>query len=58
MSTEWDCVQQGDYNPADQLMSMTSEETAMNDSFDNEKVCKQKARKKDKQWTNSNILEA
>ena len=59
MSTDGDCVhvQQGDYNPADQLMSMRSEETVMNDSFDNENVCKQKAHKKDKQWINLNTLE-
>ena len=57
MSTDGDCVQQGDYNPADQLVNMKSEETVMDDSFDNENVCKQKARKKDKQWTNSNMLE-
>ena len=57
MSTDGDCMQQGDSNPADRLMSMRIEETAMNDSFDNENVCKQKAHKKNKQWKISNTLE-
>ena len=57
MSTDEDCVQQEDYNPVDQLISVKSEETAMNDSFNNENVFKQKAHKKDKRWTNSNVLE-
>ena len=56
MSTDGDCVQQDDYNPADQLISVKIEETAMSDSCDNETACKQKAHKKDKQWTNSNAL--
>ena len=41
----------------DEHCRVKSEETGMNDSFDNENVCKQKTNnKKGKRWTNSNTL--